>query len=105
MAEEEKESSELNDFFARVEKHTELSKIQDNETNKIKKTCKILNITQKELAEILGVSKPTVERWAQSGEIPEQAIKQIALLVENYQVKQELNELKTAIKVIAKHAH
>lgn len=74
------------------------------EENIVKKACKELGLTQKELAEVLGVSKPSVERWAQSGDIPEQAHKQIDLLLENIIIKQELEELKTAMKTIVKYA-
>ncbi|MBN2895035.1 MAG: helix-turn-helix domain-containing protein [Campylobacterales bacterium] len=73
------------------------------EENVVKLTCKKLGITQKELAERLGVSKPTVERWAQD-EVPAQAQNQVELLLENHQLKKELEELKSAIKTIAKHA-
>lgn len=75
------------------------------EENIVKLTCKELGLTQKELADTLGVSKPSVERWAQSGDIPEQAKKQLELLVENNKIKNELNELKNAIKIITKHAN
>jgi transcriptional regulator with XRE-family HTH domain len=34
------------------------------EENIVKKTCKELGITQKELAEIMGVSRQTVTNWA-----------------------------------------
>jgi transcriptional regulator with XRE-family HTH domain len=41
-----------------------LSKNEDSELNLVKKTCKELGITQKELAEKIGVSKNTVSDWA-----------------------------------------
>lgn len=75
----------------------------EEQTNIVKRACKELGITQKELAEMLGVSKPSVERWAQSGDIPEQAQKQIDLLIENTVIKQELDELKNAFKTISKY--
>ena len=34
------------------------------ETNLVKKTCRELGITQKELAERLGVNKNTISEWA-----------------------------------------
>lgn len=71
--------------------------------NIVKRACKELGITQKELADQLGVSKPSVERWAQ-GETPEQAVNQINLLVENTALKKELDELKNAIKTIMKYS-
>jgi len=38
---------------------------KQSEENLVKKTCKELGITQKELAEKLGVSQTTVMRWGQ----------------------------------------
>jgi DNA-binding XRE family transcriptional regulator len=37
------------------------------EENLVKKTCRELGITQKELAEIIGVSKTTIFRWISQG--------------------------------------
>jgi transcriptional regulator with XRE-family HTH domain len=34
------------------------------EENLVKKTCKELGITQKELAEIMGVSRQSINNWA-----------------------------------------
>lgn len=73
--------------------------------NIAKRACKELGITQKELADQLGVSKPSVERWAQSGEIPEQSKNQISLLLENVSLKKELSELKSALQTIAKYVN
>jgi len=73
------------------------------EENIVKRTCKELGITQKELAERLGVSKPSVDRWASTGEIPESSKKLIKLLLENEKLSSELSELKQALKVLYKH--
>jgi len=72
--------------------------------NIVKKTCKELGITQKELAERLEVSKPSVDRWASTGEIPDSSKKLINFLLENEYLKQELKELKQALKVLHKHS-
>lgn len=72
--------------------------------NIVKRACKELGITQKELADKLGVSKPSVERWTQ-GDTPDQAVTQINLLIENNTMKKELEELKNAIKTIIKYAN
>jgi transcriptional regulator with XRE-family HTH domain len=74
------------------------------EENIVKLTCKELGLTQKDLADTLGVSKPSVERWAQSGDIPDQAKKQLELLVENSKIKNELNELKSALNILSKYS-
>jgi len=72
--------------------------------NIVKRTCKELGITQKELAERLEVSKPSVDRWASTGEIPDSSKKLINFLLENEYLKQELKELKQALKVLHKHS-
>ena len=72
--------------------------------NIVKYACSELGITQKELAEKLGVSKPSVERWAQSGDVPEQGKIQIEMMLENLKLKNELSEIKTAIGIIAKYS-
>jgi len=72
--------------------------------NIVKETCKELGITQKELAEKLGVSKPSVERWASTNEIPESSQKLIIFFIENEKLKKELNEIKTALKIISKYS-
>ncbi len=46
-------------FVSKIEK-TE----QDKQENLVKKTCRELGITQKELAERIGVNKNTVSDWA-----------------------------------------
>jgi transcriptional regulator with XRE-family HTH domain len=38
--------------------------MSENEENLVKKTCKELGITQKDLAERIGVSKTTISDWA-----------------------------------------
>ncbi len=42
------------------------TKKENQEENLVKKTCRELGITQKELAEKLGVNKNTVSDWANS---------------------------------------
>jgi transcriptional regulator with XRE-family HTH domain len=47
------------------------------EENLVKKTCKELGITQKELAEKIGVSQNTVSTWKNNNKIPNLAIKSL----------------------------
>ena len=75
-----------------------------NDENIVKKTCKELGITQKELAERLEVSKPSVDRWASTGEIPDSSKKLINFLLENENLKNELKELKQALRVLHRHS-
>jgi len=71
--------------------------------NIVKETCQALNLTQKELAERMGVSKPTIERWSATGDIPENAEKHIKLLLQNFKLEKELNEIKTSLKNLSKY--
>jgi DNA-binding XRE family transcriptional regulator len=41
-----------------------LEKEEKTEENLVKKTCRELGITQKELAEMMGVSRQTINNWA-----------------------------------------
>jgi len=77
--------------------------VEESETNIVKLACKELGITQKELAERLEVSKPSVDRWASTGEIPDSSKKLIEFLVENKKLKNELLELKQALIILHKH--
>jgi DNA-binding transcriptional regulator YiaG len=71
--------------------------------NIVKKTCKELGITQKELAELMGVSEGTVNRWsANPSELTIQATKMLALLVENHQLKQQQQDFKTFFDLFKK---
>ncbi len=52
-------------FVSKIEK-TE----QDKQENLVKKTCRELGITQKELAERIGVSQEALSRWSNGQKIP-----------------------------------
>jgi len=71
------------------------------EENIVKRVCKELGITQKELAEKLGVPQPTMARWA-TGDIPEQGQKLIELYSENTQLKKDMKELSKLLKLLDK---
>ena len=66
-----------------------------NDENIVKKVCKELGVTQKELAEKIGVAEGTVNRWSSKPDIiPEQSIKTINLLIENEKLKEQVKVLK-----------
>jgi len=69
--------------------------------NIVKQTCKELGITQKELAERLEVPQPTMARW-QSGDIPRMAKLALELMLENKELKDDMNILKEAHKILHK---
>ena len=58
-----------------------------DDENIVKKVCKDLGITQKELAERIGVNDVTVRNWSSKGNVPEWAINFINLLIEHEKVK------------------
>ncbi len=60
---------------------------KDKEENLVKKTCRELGITQKELAEMIGVPQGTLNRWASSQEIPKMTNLALNLMLENKQLK------------------
>ncbi|NPA55370.1 MAG: helix-turn-helix transcriptional regulator [Epsilonproteobacteria bacterium] len=69
-----------------------------NNENIVKKVCKELGITQKELAERLGVPQSTISGWAK-GDIPKMTQLALELLIENKELKEKLNIFKQAFKV------
>lgn len=68
--------------------------------NIVKRACKELGITQKELSEKLGTHLTTVQKWAASPELPSNAIKTIELLLENAVLKEKLRKFTTAFQLI-----
>jgi len=62
--------------------------------NIVKKVCKELGITQKELAERMGVNDVTVRNWSSKGNPPEWAINFMNLLLEYEKVKEKADKAK-----------
>jgi transcriptional regulator with XRE-family HTH domain len=52
------------------------------EENLVKKTCKELGITQKELAEKTGFSKESISKWNNGSKIPKSAVNFFHTIVE-----------------------
>lgn len=71
-----------------------------DEENIVKKVCSELNITQKELANIMGVNDVTVRNWSSKGNLSETTVKFLNCLVENKVLKDKLDKLKLAFKLI-----
>jgi len=69
-----------------------------NDENIVKKTCKELGITQKELAERLGVSPASISDWAK-GNIPKMTQLALELLIKNKNLEYKLNIFKEAHKI------
>ncbi|MCG3690103.1 helix-turn-helix domain-containing protein [Aliarcobacter butzleri] len=71
-----------------------------NNENIVKKVCTELGITQKELAEELGMKPTALSNWA-NGDIPQIAQKALELLLENKKLKENFKILKKAHKILS----
>lgn len=71
-----------------------------SEENIVKKVCTELGITQKELAEELGMKPTALSNWA-NGDIPQIAQKALELLLENKKLKENFKILKKAHKILS----
>ena len=78
-----------------------IKKKRDNMKNIVKYVCSELDITQKALAEDIGVSEGTVNRWsAKPEDVPLQTHKTLLLLLENAQLKANQDKLHKAISLL-----
>lgn len=71
----------------------------EEQTNIVKRACKELGITQKELAEMLDVPATTVSGWA-TNQIPRMAQLALELLLENKALKSDMETLKKAHEIL-----
>jgi transcriptional regulator with XRE-family HTH domain len=67
---------------------------KQSEENLVKKTCKELGITQKELAEMFGVSRQSINNWANDRTAPP---KIFSRLLELLQIEQRYLTIKKQI--------
>ena len=63
--------------------------------NKVKQTCEILGITQKELAEKMGVALQTIRNWSANGNIPEWGEKYMDTLIQIKTKEKKMAEQKS----------
>ena len=73
--------------------------MEHKEENIVKKVCKELNITQKELAEMLEVSTSAVSLWSK-GEIPKMAQLALELMIKTKEQEEKLNIIRKAKDII-----
>ncbi|GAB6045107.1 hypothetical protein JCM11957_07050 [Caminibacter profundus] len=78
----------------------ELGYCKDNEENIVKKVCRELGITQKELAERMGVNDVTVRNWSSKNNPPEWAIKFMNLLLEFEKVKEKADKAAMIVSLL-----
>jgi transcriptional regulator with XRE-family HTH domain len=60
------------------------------EENLVKKTCKELGITQKELAKLTGFKEQTIRNWSSTKEFPEYTQAFFKVLIQNKKYKEAL---------------
>ena len=72
----------------------------DKKENLVKEVCKELNITQKELADMMGVNDSTVRTWSSKGNLSNTTIKFLESLLENHRLKEKINKFKQAFELI-----
>jgi predicted transcriptional regulator len=77
---------------------------ENSEENLVKKTCRELGITQKELAEKLNLSLPTINRWSYTNKIPEHSVTLLSLFLENFHLLNQINEMKKAFSTLTKYS-
>lgn len=91
--EEAKANRAYNSYKKRQKQEQDLQEAMDD--NIVKRVCKELGITQRELAERMGVSQGMPAKWAMEATPPPQwAIVSMNLLLENEQMKAKLEKLK-----------
>lgn len=64
--------------------------------------CDKLGIKRAELAEILGISKTTIDSWSDESRISSMGKKAMELLIENYELKEVISGFEKSIKYIIK---
>ncbi|MBL1280088.1 MAG: hypothetical protein COA33_007445 [Fluviicola sp.] len=69
-------------------------------TNVVKKVCKELDITQKNLANILEVPEGTVSSWAVKNEIPRLGRKAIEFYIQNQKNQKIVDSYKSFVKLL-----
>ncbi|CUU74180.1 helix-turn-helix domain-containing protein [Campylobacter hyointestinalis] len=67
--------------------------------NIVKRVCRELGITQRELSDILGIPPTTISGWA-NGEIPKMTELALNLLIENKKLKDKFSILKQAQRIL-----
>jgi DNA-binding XRE family transcriptional regulator len=68
--------------------------------NIVKKVCKELGITQKELAEIMGVNDGTIRKWSSQKDTPLWANYFIETILENKNLKDKFKKVDELFRII-----
>ncbi|EPE8491659.1 helix-turn-helix domain-containing protein [Campylobacter coli] len=73
---------------------------KEEKENIVKKVCKELNITQRQLSEMLEIPESTIARW-KSGDLPRLTELFLKTMLENIELKRKLETIKKAHKIIS----
>ncbi|EOG2567520.1 hypothetical protein ACK8XD_000111 [Campylobacter coli] len=87
-------------LFDKIKKLKERNKMAEEKENIVKKVCKELGLTYRQLGELIGLSEGRVKQLA-IGEVGEQVEKACQMLIKIHKLEAELNEqkqLKTLLK-------
>jgi len=74
----------------------------DKNINIVKEVCTKLNLTQKELWNMLDISFPTIARWSwDNTKIPKMWMLSLKLILENIELKNKLEIIKNGYKILS----
>lgn len=96
--EEAKANRAYNGYKKRQKQEQDLQEAMDD--NIVKRVCKELGITQRELAERMDIPESTIARW-KNGDIPRLADLYLNALLENVDLKTKLEAIKKAHKIMS----
>ncbi|WP_103578798.1 helix-turn-helix domain-containing protein [Campylobacter concisus] len=71
-----------------------------SEENIVKRVCKELNLTQRELAEKMGVHQNMPAKWSSGDEPSQMAVKFMELLIEHERIKRRLDKFTQGFALI-----
>ena len=81
-----------------------MDKKEIKEENIVKKTCKELGITQKELAVLMGVNDGTIRKWSSQTKPPEWGIAFLNTILKNKDLNEKLNKFYSAFALVQERA-
>lgn len=96
--EEAKANRAYNSYKKRQKQEQDLQEAMDD--NIVKRVCKELGITQRELADRMGVSQNMPATWSSGAEPSNMAVKFMELLINHEKTKRQLDKFKQGFALI-----
>ena len=96
--EEAKANRAYNSYKKRQKQEQDLQEAMDD--NIVKRVCRELGITQRELAERMGVSQNMPATWSSGAEPSNMAVKFMELLINHEKTKRQLDKFKQGFALI-----